>query len=322
MKTSPPNVRSFALLLLTMFSVPTLLLAQGGRGGEQSAALKEASELMRAGKTAEAIAAAKRELQANPASGQAANLLDSLGATADARVVFQRRIDAAPDATAKIAAQRAMAMSYAFDGDSKNTVKYEQLVIDYWKTREQAEPQNAFFQQGEMANEAARVCIDAGDLDAAEQWYRKGTEFGLKEPAPKTHPESLWNYRLAHGLGRIAARRGDKAEAQKQIAAARKILDGDPTMAGAQERFFPYLVGYVALYTGDLKTAETEITKAMTASGAQNDPFFPALLGMTCEKMGQADKARELYQKAYNLATAHNPPAAFSRRFAREKLGL
>ena len=33
--------------------------------------------------------------------------------------------------------------------------------------RETAEPQNAFYQQGEMANEAARVCIDAGDLAAA-----------------------------------------------------------------------------------------------------------------------------------------------------------
>lgn len=317
---SSVRVRS---ILLALLSTPALLLAQGGGGGKGKnlpTNLREATELMREGKTAEAIAAVKREVATDPASGQAANLLDVLGATADARTIFQKRIDTAPDAAAKAAAQRAMAMSYAFDGDSKNTVKYEEMVILYWISREKVEPQNAFYQQGEMANEAARVCIDAGDLDAAEKWYRKGTELGLKEPEPKTHPKSLWDYRLTHALGRIAARRGDKVEAQKQIAAARKILDSDPKMAEAQERYFPYLVGYVALYTGDLKTAETELTKATSANG--NDPFMKCLLGLTYEKLGQADKAKDQYQQAYSAATAHNPPAAFARPFARKKLGL
>ena len=322
MKTNPHCLLLRAGFFLLPLLTPALLPAQGGRGGgEQSADLRQATELMRAGKTAEALAAAKRDAAANPTSAGAANLLDVLGATSDARAIFQRRIDAAADPAAKAVAQRAMAMSYAFDSDSKSTVKYEEMVIAYWVTRESAEPQNAFYQQGEMANEAARVCIDSGDLDAAEKWYRKGTELGLKEPAPKTHPASLWNYRLAHGLGRIAARRGNAAEAQRQIAAARKILDSDPKMAEAQERYFPYLVGYVALYTGDLKTAETELTK-VTTGPLQNDPFMSCLLGLTCEKLGQTAKAKELFQKAYGQATAHNPPAAFVRPFARKKLGL
>ena len=38
----------------------------------------------------------------------------------------------------------------------------EEQVIAYWATRREAEPQNAFYQQGEMANEAGRVCIDNG----------------------------------------------------------------------------------------------------------------------------------------------------------------
>lgn len=310
------------LVLFLSFVAPTFLAAQGGRGNEPSANLRQANDLMRAGKTADALTAAKREAEANPTSTAAANLLDLLGATAEARAIWQRRIDSAPDAAAKAVAQRAMAMSYAFDGDSANTAKYEQLVIAYWMTREQAEPQNAFYQQGEMANEAARVCIDAGDLAGAEQWYRKGTELGLKEPEPKTHPKSLWDFRLAHALGRLAARRGDQAEAQRQIAAARKILDGDPTMAAQQERFFPYLAGYVALYTNDLKTAEAELTKALAISGNQSDPFMTCLLAMTAEKLGQAARAKELYEKASSLATAHNPPAAFVRPFARKKLGL
>lgn len=247
--------------------------------------------------------------------------LDSDGKTAEARVIIQQQIDASTDDPAlKASAQRLMAMSYAFDGDCANTVKYEQMVIAYWVTREQEEPQNAFYQQGEMANEAARVCIDAGDLATAERWYRTGSELGLKEPEPKTHPRSLWDFRLAHALARLAARRGDKAEASRQVALARQALDSDSAMTRAQERFFPYLVGYVALYTGDLQTAEAELSRGLAMQGNQNDPFQNYLLGLTYQKLGQPDQARAQFQKAYDLATGHNPPAAFVRPAARKKL--
>src|SRR5262249_27422236 len=160
--------------------------------------------------------------------------------------VFQRALDGATDATAKNSALRAMAYSYAFDGDCTNALKYEQQVIDYWITREKDEPQNAFFQQGEVANEGARLCIDAGKLDVAEAWYRKGYAVVIKEPEPKKNSKNLWDFRLAHALGRLAARRGNAAEAKKQIAAAREALDRDADVKSAQERFFPYLTGYVA----------------------------------------------------------------------------
>lgn len=251
-----------------------------------------------------------------------AGRLDTQGRSAEARAAFQRLIDSAATPAARAAAQRRMAMSHAFDGDCANTVKYEEMVIAYWKTREIADPQNAFYQQGEMANEAARVCIDAGHLDIAEKYYRLGSELGLKEPDPRTHPKSLWDYRLHHALGRLAARRGNAALAREHVVAARRTLDADTTMAAQQERFFPYLVGYVALYTNDLKTAETELTKAVAMRGNDRDPFMHILLAMTYERLGQQDKVTPLYQKAYDLATSHNPPAAYSRPFARKKLGL
>ena len=293
---------------------------RGGRG-PQSENLRAAQQAVREGKDADALAAVRKELAANPDSLQAASLLDVLGETAEAKKVFQKAIAGAQGA-GKANAERSLAMSYAFDGDCRNTVKYEQLVIAYWATREADEPQNAFYQEGEMSNEAARVCIDAGDLETAETWYRKGTEMGLKEPGNQTHPKSLWEFRLEHGLARIAARRGNKAEAAKHVAAARKLLDGDQAMAAQQERFFPYLTGYVALYTGDFAQAEADLTKALAAPGNQNDPFFHCLLGMACERLGQKDKATELYRKAYGLALAHNPPAAFARPFARKKLAM
>ncbi len=253
---------------------------------------------------------------------QEASRLDSDGRTADARVIFQQIIDTASTPRAKAAAQRAMAQSYAFDGDCANTARYEDMVIAYWKTREADEPQNAFYQQGEMANEAARICIDAGQLDVAEKYYRLGNELGLKEPEPKTHAKSLWDFRLSHALARLAARRGNAPEARRQVAEARRILDGDPRMAEAQERFYPYLTGYVALYTNDLATAEADLTKAVAIQGNATDPFMHALLGMTYEKRGDQARAKVLYEKAYALATAHNPNAAFTRPFARKKLGI
>ena len=251
-----------------------------------------------------------------------AQRLDVDGKHPEARAIFQKLIDNAPDPAAKAVAQRRMAMSHGFEGHCAETVRYEEMVIDYWNTREKEEPQNAFYQEGEMANEAARVCIDAGDLVTAERMYRRGSELGNKEPEPRTHPQSLWDYRLAHALARLAARRGDKAEAERQVAAARNALDRDPTMAANQERFFPYLTGYVALYTNDLAMAQAELTKALAMQGNSTDPFMHVLMGLTHEKLGHAGVAKEWYQKAYDLATAHNPPAAFARPFARKKLNL
>jgi tetratricopeptide (TPR) repeat protein len=265
-------------------------------------------------------ASAQRDTSPRADSLREAQRLDREGDHAAARAIIQRLIESAPDPAAKAAAQRRMAMSYGFEGDCTNAVRHHEMVIAYWQTREQAEPQNAFYQEGEMANESARVCIDAGDLDVAERMYRRGSELGLKEPEPKTHPKSLWDYRLAHALGRLAARRGDRAEAERQVAEARRTLDSDPQMAEPQERFFPYLAGYVALYTGDLPRAEAELTRALALEGNDRDPFMHCLLAMTYERMSRWDDARALYQKAYDMATAHNPPAAFARRFAREKL--
>jgi tetratricopeptide (TPR) repeat protein len=269
---------------------------------------------------------------ASPAAGQQrrgpapeirrATQLDLHGNTAEARAIFQQVADTTTDPAAKVDVERAIAISYAFDGDCPNTLKYEQMAIDYWKTQEAADPQNAFYQEGERADEGARVCIDAGDLAAAEQWYRMGYALGTKEPAPQTHPRSLWDFRLAHALGRIAARHGDAAEAKRQIAAARSALDGDSAMAAQQERFFPYLVGYVALYTGDLATAEAQLTKVIALRGNERDPFMHCLLAMTYERQGKKAEADAMYKQAYDLATAHNPPAAFVRPFVREKLGL
>ena len=243
---------------------------------------------------------------------------DLEGKGSEARDAFQKAIDAATTPAAKAAAQRAMAMSWAFEGNCKKTVEYEDMVIAYWKTQENASPENAFYQQGEMADEAARVCIDSGDLQTAYDLYKKGWELGLREPNISPARKDLWNYRWEHAQARIAARRGNKAEANRHVDGAKSVLEDmkqkDRKLYEQQSRFLPYLTGYVAYYTGDYHAALADLQRANT-----NDPFIQCLIGMTYEKLGDHSNARQAYEKAMNTR-AHNPPAAFVIPFARKKL--
>ena len=224
----------------------------------------------------------------------------------EARKYLAKAIQVADTPEQKATAQRAMAMSYAFEGNCKKTVEYEQQVFDYYGSVKN------FFQQGEIADEAARVCIDSGDLDTAYHWYQVGHDTGLKEPDIKPARQDLWEFRWEHAQARIAARMGNQAEAQKHVAAAKSILDKGTNPEQAQ--FLPYLQGYVAFYAGDYKTALEELLKAN-----QNDPFIQCMIGQTYEKLGDKGKAVEYYRKA-STAIAHNPAAAYAVPLAKKKL--
>lgn len=302
------------LTVVIAISIAMLTAQPQQQQGQPSEGVRQAQRLMREGKLDEALAAYKQELKAAPNSLPALNgagvTLDLLGKTSEARGYFSKAIQTAPTPQAKASAQRAMAMSYAFDNDCKNTVKYEMLVNEHWIAEKN------FYQQGEMLNEAARVCIEAGEFDTAEKLYRSGTETGLQEPNISAERKALWNFRLEHALARLAARRGQKDVAQSHVAAAKAVLDSNAEMAKAQAVFFPYLEGYVALHTGDPHTARFHLSQANP-----NDPFISCLLGLAQEQLDQKDKAIEHYKKAFST-TGHNPPAAFAKPFARKKLGL
>ncbi len=285
--------------------------AQPPAGPGQSETVRRGQQLMRQGQTEQALALFRQELAATPnsvpANTAAGIALDLLGRGAEARTYFAKAIEAAATPQARANAQRAMAMSYAFEGDCRNTVRYEQQVFDYYVATKN------YYQQGEMADEAARVCIDSGDLDTAYQWYQKGHQAGLQEPDIQPDRKDLWDFRWEHAQARIAARRGNLAEARKHVQAARKILDKDPEMAKAQEIFFPYLTGYVAFYSGDYRTALADLEHANA-----RDPFIQCLIAQTYEKLGDSAKAAEYFQKAA-AATAHNPPAAYAHRVAKRR---
>jgi len=289
----------------------TLVLAQTpGTQQQQPEFIRQGQQLMREGKLDDALALYRKTLQLSPnsfpANIAAGNVLDLMAEGEEAREYFAKTIDIADTPEHKAGAQRARAMSYAFEGNCKKTVQYEQQVFDYYGSVKN------FFQQGEIADETARVCIDSGDLDTAYHWYQVGHDTGLKEPDITTARVDLWEFRWEHAQARIAARRGNQAEAEKHVAAAKAILGKGTNPEQAQ--FLPYLQGYVAFYAGDYKTALEELLKAN-----QDDPFIQCMIGQTYEKLGDKDKAIEFYRRA-STAIAHNPPAAYAVPLSKKKL--
>lgn len=301
---------AIALVLLTIFSLRVSLSAQASGQQQQPEFIKQGQQLIREGKPDEALAIYRKTLQTTPdsvpANIAAGSVLDLMGKSEEARKYLSKAIQIADTPEHKAGAQRSIAMSYAFEGDCNKTVEYEEQVFDYYGSVKN------FFQQGEIADESARVCIDSGDLDAANKWYKIGHDTGLNEPDLKPARQDLWNFRWEHAQARLAIRRGDQPEAQKHVAAAKAILDKGTIPEQAQ--FFPYLKGYVAFYAGDYKTALDELGKAN-----QNDPFIQCMMGQTYEKLGDKDKAIEFYRKA-STASSHNPPAAYAVPLARKKL--
>jgi tetratricopeptide (TPR) repeat protein len=305
------NIRDVASTLFAVYGLLAGSYAQAPAQQPQSPEfIKQGQQLMRDGKLNEALALYRQTLQSSPdstaANIAAGSVLDLMGKGDEARKYLGKAIADAGTPDGKAVANRAMAMSYAFEGNCAKTLEYEQKVFDFHETMKN------FFQQGETADEAARVCIDSGDFDAAYKWYKIGYETGLKEPEIKPARQDLWNFRWEHAQARIAARRGDLAEAQKHVAAAKTVLDKGTNPE--QAPFLPYLQGYVAFYAGDFKAALEDLDKAN-----QNDPFIQCMIGQTYEKLGDKDRASEYYRKA-STAISHNPAAAYAVPFSKKKL--
>jgi tetratricopeptide (TPR) repeat protein len=283
-----------------------LALAAGGLlASEQTG-----PELIRQGKLEEALSVYRAEVEASPKSVAANNgagvVLDLMGRYTEAQNYFTQAIKASRTALDRALAQRAMAIAHGFAGDCKGAEKFETGAFDFYLST------SDFYNAGEVADELGRLCLDAGDLNRASDWYRKGYDTGLDEPNIKPGRKDLWSFRLAHAKARIAARRGKPEEALKYVREARAILDRGRNPE--QEQYFPYLSGYVAFYAGDYPAA-----LAALQSASSGDPFIQCLIGQTYEAIGNREKALEYYRMAAN-STAHSVPAAYARPFARRKL--
>ncbi len=271
--------------------------------------VKQGRKLNNEGKQDEAIELYKKAISADPnladAYLAAGIALDLKGEYAAAQHHIAKAIELAKP-EAKAAAQRTMAMSFAFEHKAKEAAKYEQPVFDAQLAA------GNFTAAAETANELARICIESGDLQDAETWYKAGYDNALKKSGLTPAEKDLWNFRWEHAQARIASRRGKKEDAQSHVTAAKVIFDKGTNPD--QARFVPYLTGYVAFYTGDYSGAIAQLQKA-----DQRDPFILSLLAQAYEKSGDHDKAWEYYRKVM-ASNIHNPTNAFARPLARKKL--
>jgi tetratricopeptide (TPR) repeat protein len=271
--------------------------------------VKEGEKLNSEGKQGDALALYRQALAMSPnlydAHLESGMALDLKGNYTEARQHLTKAIELAP-ADAKQQALRAMAVSYAFEGNATEAAKFEQEVFD---ARMFA---HDFTGAGEIANELARIYLESGDTANAYKWYQSGYETAQRKPDLSDAERNLWVFRWEHAQARIATRSGKTDEAQQHVAAAQAALD--KTNNPDQARFFPYLTGYVAFYAGDYKTAIADLQKA-----DQHDPLILALLAESYEKSGDASQAMDYYRKVL-ASNAHNPTNAFARPLAKKKL--
>jgi tetratricopeptide (TPR) repeat protein len=273
--------------------------------------VKQGEKLNSEGKQDEALALYHQALEMSPNLYQAhlecGIALDLKGNYTEAREHFNKAIDLAPPES-KQQALRAMAISYAFEKNASEAARFEQQVFDARMSTQD------FTGSAEIANELARIYLESGDTTNAYKWYQLGYETAQKKAGLTDEEKNLWLFRWESAQARVAARAGNANDAVAHVAAARLALD--KAKNPDQERFFPYLTGYVAFYGGEYKTAINSLEKA-----DQRDPMNLALLAESYERSGDASKAMDYYRKVLGI-NSHNPTNAFARPLAKQKLQM
>lgn len=282
--------------------------------GSPADLIQRGRKLSREGNQDEALALYSQALDKKPESYEAhlesGIALDLKGDYAKAQEHLLKAVELA-SAESKAQALRAMAFSYMFQGDAFKASEPEMQVFNARLAKN--DPVGA----AETCNELARIYLELGDPDHAFKWYKMGYDTVSRKPDLSLADKNLWLFRWESAQARVAVRRGNAGggnaeEAQQHVRAAKVALDkaNNPD----QMRFYPYLTGYVAFYSGDYKTAITELQKA-----DQRDPMILALLGEAYEKSGDTTQAKDYYRKVLEINT-HNPTNAFARPLARKKL--
>jgi tetratricopeptide (TPR) repeat protein len=304
--------RSTPWMIAVLFLACTALAQQAPPApapGSAADLVQQGEKLSHEGKQDEALVFYNRALDKLPEFFQAHFLagvaLDLKGDYPAAHDHFNKAVEAAT-ADQKQSALRALAVSYTFEGDA---YKASEPELQVFNARTAA---GDTVGAAETCNELARIYLELGDPDHAYKWYKMGYETISHKPNLSDADKNLWLFRWESAQARIAARRGKTDEAQQHLAAAKDALDkaNNPDQA----RFYPYLTGYVAFYTGDYKTAIGELQKA-----DQHDPFILVLLGQAYEKSGDAATAKKFYSEVMDV-NGHNPSVAFSRPLAKKKL--
>jgi len=304
-----------AIFLISSFSSVQAAVAQQPAApqaavpGSAADLVQQGQKLSHEGRQDDAITLYERALAKTPDFYEAhlseGVAFDLKGDYAHAQEHFTKAIEVAP-ADSKQQALRAMAVSYDFAGDMFKAAQSELQVFNARLAK------SDLVGAAEICNELARMYLESGDADHAYKWYGMGYQTISHKEDLTDADKNLWLFRWESAQARVAARRSQADEARQHVMAAKVALDkaNDPEQA----RFYPYLTGYVAFYTGDYKTAIVELQKA-----DQRDPLILALLGEAYEKSGDGVQAKGYYHKVLE-ANVHNSTSAFGRPLAQKKL--
>jgi tetratricopeptide (TPR) repeat protein len=301
------KIRLFVFLLLTS----SLLFSQVTIQSITNPQIKQAQQLNSEGKQDEALAILNQLLASDPrsydANLNAGIVLDLKGDYDKAHTYLLQAIEFAPP-DRRIQAWRTTAVSYAFQCDLPQVARYEQLAYDA-----QMKDQK-FSDAAGTANELARIDLECGDIPNATKWYQTGYDTAMRTANLSDADRYLWDFRWENAKARIAARERKIREAGIDVAAAKAALDNSKN--ADQQRFYPYLTGYVAFYEGNYQAAIDDLQKA-----DQKDPFILVLLAQAHEKTGDKAEATKYYKQVLTI-NSHNPTNAFARPLAKKKLGM
>jgi tetratricopeptide (TPR) repeat protein len=249
-----------------------------------------------------AVAADPQRYEAHESLGLA---LDQQGKTTEAREHLERALALAPE-NRRNGLLATIGTSLAFEGRPEDAARYYQRAFD---AQTQAnDPASA----AATANALGRVFLESAKVDKAEQWYRTGYETSKRIPNRPAAQLALWDMRWEHALGRIAARRGHRAEALQHAAKVKQLLE--KVTDQNQQAAYPYLVGYIDFYGRRYRDALKALENA-----DHKDVFILGLLAQSYEKIGDRAHAREYFEKVM-AATDHNLNMAFTRPIARRAL--
>ncbi len=319
-----------AIAIVTVLGTAAMLWAQQpgqpaqGQGQQRqldpntpAGMVQQGRRLMAQGKLDEALEQANKAMQADPknvdAHQGAGIILDLQGKYAEARKHLQAALDNATDDRQKASVQRSIAVSYFFERNAKGAEQAEKPLIDSYLEKKD------YASAADVSNELGRLLLESGDYKGATKYYQIGYDASTKaELKPEDH--ALWEWRWHNAQARVAARQGNKAEAQKHVDAAKAALDKTGAdNQKAQAQYWPYLTGYVAFHTGDYDKAITDLKDASDKAQGR-DPFILALLAQSYEKTGKKDDATDLYKKILTIYI-HNPTGAYARPIAEKKIG-
>jgi tetratricopeptide (TPR) repeat protein len=277
---------------------------------DASALVQQGRRLVADGQFAEALALYDQALGVQPgltdAHLAAGIVLDLMGRYEEARRHLTQAIErASPELKANTL--NAMAISYAFERRTADAAAFFRQVYDFEQGAGRPGAAAA------AANALGRLYLETGDVKKARQWYQTGYEMARRQPDEPASQLALWELRWLHAQGRMAARARDGVSARRHVEAARQLIATTPALKD-EGPTVAYLAGYVALYTGDVASARSELAKA-----DQRDPFNLMLQAEAAEKAGDKAAAQAFWKQILTL-NGHGLQHALSRPVAQKKV--